>query len=100
RAQFFKQVEAREAPSADKAIGLLRLIERRMLPEGECEMRAKMLAVAFMKRGDFAATLCPDNLPPKDHQPRKDELKMLLQAAGRRPKEEEELPSPAAESAA
>jgi len=97
RAQFFKAIEQRDGSSADKALGLLRLLDRRMLPEGECEARAKALVSAYLKRVDFSASLSPEALPLKERQARTEEMKTLLETTGIRPKKEEEAE---AESAA
>lgn len=88
RAQFFKSIEQRDASSADKALGLLKLLGRRILPEGDCETRAKSLVTAYLKRADFAATLCPEGLTIAERQARTEELKTLLEAAGLKAKPE------------
>jgi hypothetical protein len=82
RAQFFKSLDQRPASSADKALGLLRLIAKGMLPEGECETKAKVMALGALKRPDFAATLCPQTLAPQERQARTEELRTLLKATG------------------
>jgi hypothetical protein len=82
RAQFFKSLDQSPASSADKALGLLRLIAKQLLPEGECETKAKVMALGALKRPDFAATLCPQNLGPQERQARTEELRTLLKATG------------------
>lgn len=88
RAGFFKQIEQRQSTSADKALGLLRLVAKGMLPEGECDTRARVMALGALKRPDFSATLCPQGMGPKECQARTDEMRALLEATGLKAKDE------------
>lgn len=88
RAGFFKQIEQRTASTADRALALLRLVSKGALPEGECETRARVMALGALKRPDFSATLCPEGMGPKERQARTEELRALLEATELKTKDE------------
>jgi hypothetical protein len=87
RAQFFKALAERPASSADRALGLLRLVARGLLPQGECEARSRALINSLMKRPDFAPSLTPPEMPAQERQARCEELRKLLAETGFMPKE-------------
>jgi hypothetical protein len=80
-------------------MALLLALAQRMIPEGECDMRAKSLIQALMRRSDFSSSLAPDDMPPEERQARLAEFKALYEQAGLNKKSEEPAPAPA-ESAA
>lgn len=78
RGQFFKQIETKSAPPADKAFMVMRLLERGAMPKGLCWERARTFIRSQIKKPDFAQSLCPDHAKPEDHAERRAEFRRLF----------------------
>ena len=97
RFSFFKQVEQRPVSTADKVLALLRVLSQHIVPEGECEMRTKALALSLARRPDFTTSLTPNDMPFDERQARLIEFKALYDQVCKTSDEAEAAP---AESAA
>ena len=78
RAQLFRAVELKRAPSADKALSVMRLREAGVIPDGACWSAARNLVRKLMRKPDFAQSLCPDAMTPDQHSERRSEFKRLF----------------------
>lgn len=100
RFQFFRSIEQRPVPLAEKTLALLRLMARQMIPEGDCMTKARALAQAMTRKNDFMATLMPADMPADQRQERLAEFRSLWELAGLAKERSDIAPAASAESAA
>ncbi|GAB4532198.1 MAG: hypothetical protein Tsb0010_13320 [Parvularculaceae bacterium] len=75
-------IERQTIATAEKVIALLRLIDRGALTEGECEMRARRLAIKMMRDPKFMDGLLKSDSSSADPKKLLAELKQLLTRTG------------------
>jgi len=100
RYQFFRSIEQRPVPTAEKTLALLRLMARQMIPDGDCLTKAKALAQAMTRKSDFTVSLLPPDMPPQTRDERMAEFRSLWDLAGLGKERADIAPPPATESAA
>lgn len=66
KGKLFLSIAGRKVSSAEKAVTLLRLLEAKVLTEGDCASAAAQYVARFMREADFSETLGTVKFPAAD----------------------------------